>query len=70
MTPYQGFPFQRLMQIPSSEISLEIMIVPNIFTEEAAYHFHYPNSQIEFSNPNFGLGTIVGISHDLPSGYD
>ena len=44
------------MQIPSSEISLEIMIVPN--------------SQIEFSNPNFGLGTIVGISHGLPSGYD
>ena len=33
MTPYQGFPLQWLMQIPSSEISLEIMIVPNIFTE-------------------------------------
>ena len=57
MTPYQGFPLQWLMQIPSSKISLEIMIVPN--------------SQIEFLNPNFGLwGTIVGISHDLPSGYD
>ena len=55
MTPYQGFPWQWLMQIPSSEISLEIMIVPNIFTES--------NSRIQI----FGWGTIVGMSHDLPS---